>query len=101
MSFRLFQPESCQGFSRSQLGQSHSGMPSRSPSGSGSATGIMDPPFSRIVVNNSSGRTDPLGALEGLAWLAEFPGSENSHANTDAPSGSRALRRSPFRKLPD
>src|SRR6266550_6455961 len=78
-------------------------MPSRSPSGSGSATGILDPPFSRIVVNinNSSGRTDPLGALEGLAWLAEFPGSENSHANTDAPSGSRALRRSPFRTLPD
>src|SRR3989442_3821131 len=54
----------------SQLGQSHSGMPSRSPSGSGSATGILDPPFSRIVVNNSSGRTDPSGALEGLAWLA-------------------------------
>src|SRR5437667_2196261 len=46
-------------------------MPSRSPSGSGSATGILDPPFSRIVVNNSSGRTDPLGALEGLAWLAQ------------------------------
>ena len=42
MSRRFFQLYSSKGFNRSQLGQSHSGIPSRSPSGSGSATGISD-----------------------------------------------------------
>ena len=45
----MFHPYSCKGLNLSQLGQSHSGIPSRSPSGSGNATGIWEPPFSRII----------------------------------------------------
>jgi hypothetical protein len=48
MSSRFFHPYSSNGLYFEQLGQSHSGIPSRSPSGSGNATGIFDPPFSRV-----------------------------------------------------
>src|SRR5215469_5612913 len=41
MSSRFFHPYSSNGLYFEQLGQSHSGTPSRSPSGSGSATGII------------------------------------------------------------